>query len=261
MIDSCRLCGSKNIYLYYTMGNDQEFRHYRCRECDLVNYDLEGGLNQEKYAEEFVDPADKNHIINIHQDDTYDFLKKNIHSKGRIFEIGCGNARVLYLAREDGWEVKGLELSEFLAEKVTERLNIEVEVANFLEINPGPNDKHDLIILRHVLEHLIEPLIAMDKIRSLLKSEGKVLMEFPNIQGIDVKLKRFLTKLGRKKKYAVGFVPGHANEYSKRSFTNLLTKTAFTLLKWETYSSNPRKNFILNRIHIGNKARALIQKV
>ena len=157
--------------------------------------------------------------------------------------------------------MKGLELSEFLAEKVTKRLNIEIEVANFLELNPNPNDKHDLIILRHVLEHLIDPLIAMDRIKSLLKPEGKVLMEFPNIQGIDVKLKRFLTKLGRKKKYAVSFVPGHANEYSKRSYRNLLIKTGFTLLKWETYSSNLRKNFIFNRIHIGNKARALIQKV
>lgn len=261
MIDSCRLCGSKNFYLYYTLGNDQQFRYYRCRECDLVNYDLEGGLDQEQYAEEFIDPADGNHIINIHQDDTYDFLKKNIHSKGRIFEIGCGNGRVLYLAREDGWEVKGLELSEFLAEKVTERLNMEIEVANFLELNPDPNDKHDLIILRHVLEHLIDPLIAMDKISNLLKPEGKVLMEFPNIQGIDLRVKRLLSKMGRRKKFAEDFVPGHVNEYSKRSYKNLLTKTGFTLLKWETYSSNRRKNFLHKRIHIGNKARALIQKV
>ena len=257
MIDSCRLCGSKNIYLYYTLGNDKEFKHYRCRECDLVNYDLEGGLDQEQYAEEFIDPDTENHIINIHQDDTYEFLRKNIHTKGRLFEIGCGNGRVLYLAREDGWEVKGLELSEYLAEKVIKRLNMDVEVADFFEINPGPNDKHDLIILRHVLEHLIDPLIAMDKIRNLLKPEGKVLMEFPNIQGIDLKAKRFMYKLGKRKKYTDGDTPGHANEYSKRSFNYLLTKTGFTLLKWETYSSNPRKNFFHKRIHIGNKMLTL----
>lgn len=260
MVDSCRICGSKNIYLYYTVGNNRQFKYYRCRECDLVNYDLEGGLNQEKYAAEFIDPTDEKHHLNVHQDDTYNFIKNNINSKGSILEIGCGNARILYRAREDGWEVQGLELSEYLAEKVTKKLNIAVQVADFLELNPDPKDIYDLIILRHVLEHLTEPLIAMDKIWNFLKPGGKVLMEFPNIQGIDLKVKRFLSKLGRRKKFSNSFVPGHANEYSKLSFTNLLTKTGFTLLKWETYSSHPLKNIIHKRIHIGNKARVLIQK-
>lgn len=261
MVDACRLCGSKNIYLYYTLGNRQQFKYYRCRECDLVNYDLSGGLNQEKYAVEFVDPADEKHRINILQDRTYDFIKQNFFSKGSMLEIGCGNARILYRAREDGWEVQGLELSKYLAETVTKRLNIAVQVADFLELNTDPKDKYDLIILRHVLEHLPEPIIAMDKIRNLLKPEGKAVMEFPNIQGIDLQVKRFLTKLGRRKKFSKGFVPGHANEYSKLSFTNLLAKTGFTLLKWETYSNHPFKNLIHKRIDIGNKARVLIQKL
>jgi len=201
LVDLCRLCGSKNIYLYYTVGNRQQFKYYRCRECDLVNYDLAGGLNQEKYAREFVDPTDEKHLLNIHQDDTYDFIKKNINSKGNMLEIGCGNARILYLAREDGWEVQGLELSERLAERVTKRLNITVQVADFLELKANPNDKYDLIILRHVLENLTEPLIAMDKIRNLLKPEGKSVMEFPNIQGIDLRVKRLLSKLGKKKNF------------------------------------------------------------
>ena len=260
MVDSCRICGSKKIYLYYTLGNNREFKYFRCRECDLVNYDLEGGLNQEKYAAEFVDPADEKHQLNVHQDDTYNFMRNNINSKGSILEIGCGNARILYRAREDGWKVQGLELSEYLAETVTNKLNIAVQVADFLELIPGPKDKYDLIILRHVLEHLTQPLIAMDKIGNLLKPGGKVLMEFPNIQGIDLKVKRFLSKLGIRKKFSDSFVPGHANEYSKLSFTNLLTKTGFDLLKWETYSSHKLKNIIHKRIHIGNKARVLIQK-
>ena len=86
-------------------------------------------------------------------------------------------------------------------------------------------------------------------------------MEFPNIQGIDLQVKRFLSKLGIKKIFSKDFVPGHAIEYSKLSFTNLLEKSGFSLLKWETYSSHPFKNFIHKRIHIGTKARALIQKL
>ena len=40
-------------------------------------------------------------------------------SRPRMLEIGCGNGRLLHLARAAGWTVRGLELSPFLARSVT----------------------------------------------------------------------------------------------------------------------------------------------
>lgn len=40
----CRLCGGRNLYFYFSLGNDGRFRYYRCPDCALVNYDLATGL-------------------------------------------------------------------------------------------------------------------------------------------------------------------------------------------------------------------------
>ena len=52
----CRLCGSSDLHLFYTQGNRDQYRFYRCAGCLLVNYDLAGGLNQGKYARSRVSP-------------------------------------------------------------------------------------------------------------------------------------------------------------------------------------------------------------
>jgi 2-polyprenyl-3-methyl-5-hydroxy-6-metoxy-1,4-benzoquinol methylase len=118
----------------------------------------------------------------------------------------------------------------------------------------------DLICLRHVLEHLPDSLLAMRKIREMLAPGGMVLVEMPNIEGIDTKLKRWMADTGlHRKQFASDYVVGHCNEFCRHSFEYLAAQTGFDLLRWETYSKKRLTNFVYNRIPIGNKARALIR--
>ncbi|MFC1510007.1 hypothetical protein ACFL60_10050, partial [Candidatus Omnitrophota bacterium] len=84
---------------------------------------------------------------------------------------------------------------------------------------------------------------------------------FPNIDAPELRLKRLLHKTGiHRKTYGEGYKPGHCHEFCKVSFTNLLEKTGFGMLVWETYASNPLIDILYNRIHIGNKVRTIIRK-
>lgn len=258
---ACRLCGHAPLDPYYTQGNHDEFRFYRCPNCLLVNYDLAGGLDQEKYAAEFVDPFDENDRKNFAQTLTHGFLKRWIPTPGRMLEIGCGNGRLLHLAREDGWDVQGLELSPFLAESVKARLDIDVTVANFLEYRPDTGQAFDLVLLRHVLEHLPDSRGALNSIASLLEEGGHALLEFPNIEAMDIRFKRWLRKTGlHRRNYPDTWKPGHCNEFRRESFEYLLQETGFDLVTWQTYSYRPVSNFIFNHWHIGNKARTIIRR-
>ena len=258
----CRLCGNDKLKLYYTQGNNDEYLFYKCNVCKLINYDLNGGLDQVKYGNTYIDPYDEKNKMNITQTKTYNFIKSHLKLKGKIIDIGCGNGRLLYLFKNDGWDVKGLELSPLLTKSVKDTLNIDVEVANFLNYNYINKDKFDVVVLRHVIEHLPDPILALTQINLILKKDSYAVLEFPNIDGLDLKFKRLIQRCNiYKKKYGENYKPGHCNEYSKQSFEYLALKMGFKVIVWETYSHKPLSDLIYNRIKVGNKARAIIKKV
>jgi len=157
--------------------------------------------------------------------------------------------------------VNGLELSQEFADRIKKDLEIDVHVGDFLELDLEKENNFDVVTLRHVLEHLPDPILAMTKMNNLLKLNGFAVLEFPNISGFDLRIKRTLNRIRlAKKKYSTDFIPGHVNEYCRKSFKYLVEKTGFSLKKWETYSSKGITNIIYNKIPIGNKVRTIIQK-
>lgn len=260
----CRLCGGGRLRLYYTLGNDGEFRYYRCEDCRLVNYDLAGGLDQEQYTSQFIDPADDAHRRNHDKDASFAFLARHVQGPARLLDIGCGNGRLLYVAKRAGWTVKGLELSAETAARVAERLGVPVVAADFLATSAGPEDRHawDVVSLRHVIEHLPDGLGAMARIRELLKPGGCFLAEMPNVEGLSKKWVRGIVKLGlHRRRFPPDMKAGHCNEYCRESFEVLLRRSGFELVRWETYSHKPLANWLLNRWPVGTKARALARRL
>ena len=257
----CRICNEPELGFFYATGDNNQFKYYKCSNCGLVNLDLDGidiYANQKKYFDEFVPPVDYKNEKGA--GDAYGFIKRYVPLKGKYLDIGCGNGDVLFFAREDGWDVKGLEISADYAKYVKDRLGIEVEEANFLEYE-NPQEKFDLVSLRHVLEHLPDSVLALNKISGLLKERGYAQLEFPNINGLALRIKRFLNRTGiHRRNWDPDFRPGHCNEFSRKTFEYLLGITGFELIRWETYSYKPIKNFLHNRIHIGVKARVIIRK-
>lgn len=255
---NCRLCGGNDLHFFYAGGNKGQFKYYRCGDCRLVNYDLTTGYDQEKYSEQYISPVDNTGKANRDQTDSYYYLRQFITPPGTMLDIGCYNARILFLARQEGWQVQGLDLSPEIAERVKDDVGIDIRVQDFLEHEPV--EKYDVVILRHVLEHLIDPIMAMTKIRQLLNDDGTALIEIPNIDGLSKRFNRALKRLGLKKgkRHSDGRKPGHVNEYARYSFHRLADQTGFKVIDWRTYSSSPVSSFFYRYLGIGNKARALI---
>ena len=256
----CRLCKGDHFKVYYTQGDHNQFIFYQCSKCNLVNYDASAGVNQEKYAEVFLDPFDEKCKKNRGQTQSWSFIKRHIPARGKLLDIGCGNGRLLYLANENGFQVKGIEMSPYLAESVSKKLGIEIITTDFLNYK-SLQDRFDLIVLRHVLEHLPDPVMALNKIGSLLSENGYAVLEFPNIESLNLKFKKLLSKYGLyQKRYSPDYLPGHWNEFSRKSFQYLASLTGFQIIVWQTYSYKKISNFFYRYIKVGNKVRTIIKK-
>lgn len=261
MLEACRLCGSDDLILWMRDGHNSDLDYYKCGNCTLWNYDLDCGVDQTQYTETYVSPEDTEHRFNIGITESWEFLRRYADKPGSIMDIGCGSACLLYLARKEGWQVRGMELTEKASQDIFEDQGIDVIVANFLEYDNPDNELYDVVVLRHVLEHLPDSLLAMTKIGSLLKGNGLALLEFPNTRSMSYMVKRVLKNRGlRNKKYSTDWRPGHCNEFCRASFEYLLENTGFELVVWRTYSSKPLASAFYRVIPIASKARALVRK-
>lgn len=103
-----------------------------------------------------------------------------LSSAGSVLDVGCGNGAFLKALNTalPGWQLNGNDLGAHF------RTEIEA-LAPGAKFFPGEvydlDAKFDLISLIHCLEHVIDPVDIMARIREMLKPGGKVFIEVPNV--------------------------------------------------------------------------------
>jgi 2-polyprenyl-3-methyl-5-hydroxy-6-metoxy-1,4-benzoquinol methylase len=216
-------------------------------------------VNQEKYILTRVDPRAPTRQNRGHRQ-TYAFIQRHMPRPGRMLDLGCGDGTILWLAREDGWDVKGIELFPDHTLLVRETLGLDVQTSD-IGSYAGEKEAWDCVILTHVLEHLPDPVAALRKIRMLLKPGGIGVLEFPNIDAFDARLRRLLDRLGlHRHVYSPTYVPGHVQEFCRASFAVAARQAGLGVDVWETYSIQPLQYAFFRTIPIGNKARVLVRR-
>ncbi|MCA9772557.1 MAG: class I SAM-dependent methyltransferase [Myxococcales bacterium] len=99
-------------------------------------------------------------------------------SGGRLLEIGCGLGGLLGFYKERGWTVFGVEPSPAARRQATGR---GLTVVPALEDLRVPSGSLDAVVFRHSLEHVHDPLATLRAVRPLLRPDGLVVIDVPNI--------------------------------------------------------------------------------
>lgn len=98
----------------------------------------------------------------------------------RLLEIGPGQGLFLWWASQQGCEVMGLEPSpEF--QVVLREANLPYVAGTLETADVEELGKFDVIAMFHVLEHFYDPNSALEKCHALLKPDGILVVEVPNI--------------------------------------------------------------------------------
>jgi SAM-dependent methyltransferase len=111
---------------------------------------------------------------------TVRFLEARPH--GRLLDVGCGNGAFLLTMRGLGWQVEGVEPDPAAATQARAQ-GLAVQVAT-LDAAVLPAGTFDAITLSHVIEHLLDPADALERLGRALKPGGVLVSLSPNPEGL-----------------------------------------------------------------------------
>jgi 2-polyprenyl-3-methyl-5-hydroxy-6-metoxy-1,4-benzoquinol methylase len=101
------------------------------------------------------------------------------HGDGRLLDFGCGRGSFLDRMRGQGWQVVGLDNSHATVERVRAELGVPVLCGTLPHAELEP-ESFDVITMWHSLEHVHEPLAALQAAHGLLSRGGRLVIAVPN---------------------------------------------------------------------------------
>lgn len=109
-----------------------------------------------------------------------DLIRRHVPA-GELLDVGCGHGLLLDEARRSGYSVTGLELSESARAYATDVLGLDVHDQTIERFaNECSDGSFQVIVLADVIEHLEDPLRALDACRRLLAPGGALCVITPD---------------------------------------------------------------------------------
>jgi 2-polyprenyl-3-methyl-5-hydroxy-6-metoxy-1,4-benzoquinol methylase len=231
----CISCGKRDKVL---LIEKDRWKVYRCVNCDLGFLDPRpsqeeiGKLYKSAYFEEQYDKG-----LEIGSK----ALKKRLSSEkhrvkfvasvsrsGRLLDIGCGYGYYLYASRLHGYDVTGLEISEWASHYAVQRLKLPVRTGEILKVDL-PENYFDIITMWHFLEHTQDPGSVLLRTKKWLKKNGILVIDVPNCKGTDA---HYLWE-----DWDGWQLPYHFWHFNPHSMKALLEKYRFRVIKYKDYHS------------------------
>ena len=146
---------------------------------------------------------------------------------GPVLDVGCGGGLFPRLLRQRGWRAMGLDSSAEAA-AVAWRTNGVPVICGDLARAPLAAGACAAITMFHVLEHLYDPRAYLESARSLLKPNGRLIVQVPNAACWQFRL------LGRR--WNGMDVPRHLVDFRARDVAALLEAAGFEVLRRKYFS-------------------------
>jgi SAM-dependent methyltransferase len=162
-------------------------------------------------------------------------------TRGALLDVGCGIGNFLVAARDAGWKVAGLEVSEKAAAIARSR-GLDVETGR-LEESRWPAGTFDVVTLWDVVQHLEAPAVTLRIVHEKLRPGGVVFFETPNEDFWARTMVRTIHALSRGRIDLLGYFyhPQHKFYFTATTLGLLLEKAGFRTLRMWSDVTAPAK--------------------
>lgn len=255
-VDSCYLCSSTHLRIKFpsTEGNTNiDSNSYCCtsfghnKHGDIIEC-LDCGLICLK---NIPDPSELEQMYKQVEDPLYVEEKKNRYftfnkvmrdiqkyrSNGKLLDIGCYCGYFLDVAHEKGFDVQGVELSQWACSQARQ-LGHTVHNDNLSSLDL---DSHfDVITLWDVIEHFSDPSAELKEVNRLLKKDGYFFLATINAGSLFARL------MGSRWPWLMDM---HIFYFSTKTITKILEQEGFSVVHIKNYTHYISSNYLIKKLN------------
>lgn len=231
----CDACGSDDFEPLHLLNGRPMVG---CCECGLnfMNVRPAPHLLQQVYASEyFTAPRTQKSVSNYEADKPnvlrfararLDVLERLLPGKGRLLDVGCALGFYLQEASDRGWQVAGMDISDYAVAFTRELLNSAEVRQGTVETLDYPEERFDAIICSLVFEHFLAPRECLAKMTDWLRPGGILVIKVPHAGGV---MCRFTPD-----RWFGSHPDNHFCDYTPDTLSRLLIDAGIRPMQWET---------------------------
>jgi SAM-dependent methyltransferase len=144
-------------------------------------------------------------------------------------EVGCMHGLLLTELEKHNIKASGVELDPQAVEHCRQK-GLDVVQSSIEEHLQQAGNRHDVIIMSHVIEHIAKPQEQLASLHERMSKNGRLVLITPNSMA---KSRRAFGKF-----WGYWQVPVHINHFNESSMRHLLEKSGFKLLETRYYGGD-----------------------
>jgi 2-polyprenyl-3-methyl-5-hydroxy-6-metoxy-1,4-benzoquinol methylase len=156
--------------------------------------------------------------------------------RSRVLEVGAGIGCTVKAFEQQGHAATGIEPNDGFQAYSREQLRADVSKAYLFDLPPKP--VNDLVLLVHVIEHFRSPRTALEHLHKLIRPDGLLYVECPNLGAIATRAKTFHF--------------AHIHNFTPGTLATMARRTGFEVEHWFSRAHSPILQVLLRRMERPN---------
>lgn len=234
-MEECVVCNSKFIKI-----NDYV---YKCINCSFFKSKLKPGHGRDIEGISELRRKNFKKIIDI-------ILSLNVNQDLKILEIGSGNGFFIEECKRSNIIITGSEADEEQYNLLTKKFSNIIKIAlPIKDLNNELSNKFDVVVFNDVFEHLENLDLIIIQLKSILKTNGQIVINLPSSDGLIYKFSNILNKIGFTNFYnrlwQKNLASPHLSYFNNLNLKMLFNKHGYNLIHATSLDTVSKKgNFI-----------------
>lgn len=156
----------------------------------------------------------------------------------KLLELGANVGLFLDVARDAGWDARGYEPSRWATELGRQRFGVDLREGVLEELDE-PAGSADAVVMLDVLEHLVDPLDSLRRIREAVAEEGLLTLSTVNLSSVHARVR------GERWPW---FIRPHLHYFTPETLQAMLSRAGFRLVEWAVVPRSFHASYIAHRL-------------